>query len=129
MADIYDRGKGLAIRMLAPRSKGGKGLEMTLIKTTEAEYNPDTSTYEGGTVEYQSSALRDNYAEEDIDNTNILTSDVKFIISPVQLDGSDMPRISDGDQIVFNGDTYSVVNVSTWNFAGLTVGFEVQARS
>ncbi len=26
MADIYDRSRAMAIRMLAPRSKGGKGL-------------------------------------------------------------------------------------------------------
>lgn len=32
MADIYDRSRAMAIRMLAPRSKGGKGLELRLTR-------------------------------------------------------------------------------------------------
>ncbi len=41
MTDIYDRAKASAARMLAPRSKGGKGLELSLIRITAGEYDPE----------------------------------------------------------------------------------------
>lgn len=128
MPDIYDRAKATAARQLAPRSKGGKGLEMTLTKSVAGEYDPETGTTGGSTEIYEGSALRETYDEADINGTTILQSDVKFIVSPVQLTGADMPEITDGDKITFDGSTYSVKNVSPWNYAGLNIGFEVQAR-
>ena len=41
MPDIYDRAKATATRMLAPRSKGGKGLELVLRREIIGEYDPD----------------------------------------------------------------------------------------
>ena len=129
MADIYDRGKALAMRMLAPRSKGGKGLEMTLTRTVKGPRDPDTGGTPNVVTNYQGSAFRDTYDLKDIDNALIKAGDVKLLVSPVQLDGTDMPVPSTQDSVLFDGTKYTIAGVSPWNYAGLAVGFEVQARA
>lgn len=129
MPDIYDRSKALAVRMLAPRSKGGKGLEMTLIKSVKGPRDPDTGGATTASTNYAGSAFRDTYEQKDIDGTLIKIGDVKFLVSPVQFSGSDMPQPATQDKILFDGKLYTVIQVNPWNYAGLAVGFEVQARA
>ena len=129
MEDIYDRGKALAVRMLAPRSKGGKGLEMTLTRSVKGPRDPDTGGASTVATNYQGSAFRDTYAKTDIDGTLIKATDVKLLISPVLLNGTDMPEPTTQDTILFDGKKYTIATVSPWDYAGLAVGFEVQARA
>lgn len=129
MADIYDRGRALAVRMLAPRDKGGKGAEMTLQRRQKGAYDPVA----GGsptavTVSHAGSAFRDAYEQKDIDGTRIKQGDVKLLVSPDKLDGTEMPVPTTQDQVIFDGKTYTLIAVAPWNYAGLAVGFEVQAR-
>jgi len=128
MTDIYDRAKASAARMLAPRSKGGKGLEMTLRRVTSGEYDPETGTAGETVEEFRGSAFRDTFDQADINGTTIQQDDVKFLVSPVLLNGMDMPKPGQGDSILFDQIKYAIVNVKPWNYAGLAVGFEVQAR-
>lgn len=129
MADIYEEAKALAAEMLAPRSRGGNGLELTLIRVIQGEYDPDTSTTPPATTtEYPGSGFRENYRQQDIDGTLIKQGDLKLLVSPVLLDGSDMPQPASLDTILFDGERYTVQNVEPWNYAGLAVGFSVQAR-
>jgi hypothetical protein len=127
MPDIHDRGRALAIRMLAPRPKG-KGLELVLRKKTVGEYNPETGGQETTWAETDGSGLRTNYSQEDIDDTYILQGDVRILLSPVGLDGGDMPTPSTNDQIVFDTSTYNVIRVGPWDYAGVTCGYELQCR-
>lgn len=127
MADIYDRAKASAARNLAPRSQGGKGLELTLRRTVQGEYDPDTGVSETVT-DYAGSGLRENYRAEDIDGSLIKAGDVKLLVSPVLLSGIDMPQPDTQDKILFDGETYTVQRVDPWDYAGLAVGFSVQAR-
>lgn len=129
MADIYDRSKALATRMLALRSAGGKGAALTLTKTVKGQRNPDTGATVDVVTSYSGSALRETYRQRDIDGTNIKVGDVKFIVSPVQLIGTDMPQAAPQDKVSFDGKTYTVIQVNPYNYAGLAVGFEVQARA
>lgn len=129
MADIYDRSKALAIRMLAPRANGGKGAPLTLSRTVKGPRNPDTGATTDVTTTYPGSGLRESYEQSDIDGTNIKVGDVKFIVSPVQLNSLDMPQAAPQDKVTFDGKIYTVVQVNPWNYAGLAVGFEVQARA
>lgn len=128
MADIYDRGKALAARMLAPRNKGGKGAELTLIRTVKGSRDPDTGAATEVVTNYLGSGLRETYQQSDVDGTNIKVGDVKFLVSPVLIDKTDMPQPASTDKIRFDGKVYAVVQVNPWNYAGLAVGFEVQAR-
>jgi hypothetical protein len=128
MSDIYDEAKALAAEVLAPRSLGGNGLQLSLIHVTDGEYDPDTGTGGSTTATYLGSGFRENYTQKDIDGTRIKQGDVKILISPVLLDGTDTPLPISQDQILFDGDTYTIQNVDPWNYAGLAVGFSVQAR-
>ncbi|MHA6128915.1 hypothetical protein ACX3YD_22470 [Pseudomonas fluorescens group sp. PF-1] len=128
MSDIYDRAKASAARMLAPRSKGGKGLELSLLRVTTGEYDPESGTTPVTTDQYDGSGFRENYNQRDIDGSRIKQGDVKILISPLLLDGTDTPQPISQDKIQFDGDTYTVQNVDPWDYAGLAVGFSVQAR-
>lgn len=129
MADIYDRGRALAVRMLAPRSKGGKGAEMTLQRRQQGAYDPIAGGSPTVTVSHQGSAFRDTYEQKDVDGTRIKQGDVKLLVSPAKLDGSDLPEPTTQDQVLFGGKTYTLIAVKPWNYAGMDVGFEVQARA
>ncbi|KGU87203.1 hypothetical protein [Pseudomonas mediterranea] len=129
MPDIYDRAKATVARNLAPRSRGGKGLELILRRTTEGEYDPETSGSTGGaTIDYEGSGFRESYALKDIDGTLIKHGDFKIMISPVLLNGDDMPRPTTQDIVLFDGETYTINSVDPMDYAGLAVGFYVQAR-
>ena len=129
MADIYDRSRALAVRMLAPRGKGGKGAEMTLQRRQQGAYDPIAGGAATVTVSHAGSAFRDTYAQKDIDGTRIKQGDAKLLISPQKLDGTDLPMPTTQDQVIFDGKTYTLIAVVPWNYAGLDVGFEVQARA
>lgn len=129
MADIYDRSRALAVRMLAPRDRGGKGAEMTLQRRQQGPYDPVAGGSPTVTVSYLGSAFRDLYALKDIDGTRIKQGDVKLLVSPEMLDGTPLPVPTTQDQVLFDGKTYTLMAVEPWNYAGLPVGFEVQARA
>ena len=127
MPDIHDRGRALAIRMLAPRPKG-KGLGLVLRKKTVGEYNPETGGQEVVWADASGSGLRTNYRQEDIDGTYILQGDTRILLSPTALDGSDIPEPSTNDVIMFDGSEYNIIRVGPWNFAGVSCGYELQCR-
>lgn len=127
MPDIYDRAKALATRMLAPRSKGGKGLELVLRREIIGEYDPDALAVPSELV-VNGSGFREEYDNKYVDGTLIVRGDVKLLVSPVQLDGADMPSPLSNDRIHFDGTTYTVIAAGPWNYAGLAVGFELQVR-
>lgn len=127
MADIHDRGRALAIRMLAPRTKG-KGLGLVLRKKTVGEYNPETGGQNVVWTDANGSGLRTNYRQEDIDGTYILQGDTRILLSPTASDGSDIPEPSTNDMIVFDGSEYNVIRVGPWRFADVTCGYELQCR-
>jgi hypothetical protein len=128
MPDIYDRAKASASRLLSPRSAGGKGLELTLKRITQGEYDPSTGVGTPTVEIFDGSGVRENYKQSDVDGTRIKHGDVKLLISPVLLTGVDMPQPKSLDTIDFDGETYTIQNVDPWKYAGLAVGFSVQAR-
>ena len=113
--------------MLAPRTKG-KGLELTLKQKSVGEYNPETGGQETTWTDNVGSGLRTRYQQKDIDNTYILQSDLRMLISPVKLDGTDMPEPSTNDVILFDGSEYNIINVGPWNYAGVSIGWACQCR-
>lgn len=127
MADIHDRGRALAIRMLAPRPDG-KGVSLVLRKKTVGEYNPETGGQDVVWTEYTGSGLRTMYDLKDIDGSYILEGDVEILMSPVMTDGTDMPQPSTNDVIVFDGSFYNVVDVRPGNFIGLDCFYKAHCR-
>lgn len=127
MADIHDRGRALAIRMLAPRPQG-KGLGLVLRKKSVGEYNPDTGGQDVVWTETNGSGLRTNYDQQDIDGSYILQGDTRILLSPTAADGSDIPDPSTNDVILFDGSEYNIIRVGLWDFAGVSCGYELQCR-
>ncbi len=128
MPDIHDRGRALAIRMLAPRPQG-KGLGLVLRKKTVGEYNPDTGGTPVAWDEYSGSGLRTTFDLKDIDNTYILEGDVEILVSPVLVDGTaGMPQPSTNDVIVFDGSSYNVIGVRPGDYAGLNCFYKAHCR-
>lgn len=127
MADIHDRGRALAIRMLAPRPQGN-GLGLTLRQKTVGEYNPETGGQDTAWTDVPGSGLRTNFDLEDIDNTYILEGDVEILMSPVKLDGTDMPQPSTNDVIVFDSGEYNVIGVRPGNYAGVDCFYKAHCR-
>ena len=128
MPDIHDRGRALAIRMLAPRPQG-KGLCLVLRKKTVGEYNPETGGQDVVWTEYEGAGLRTTFDLKDIDNTYILEDDVEILMSPAMLDGvTDMPQPSTNDIIVFDGGYYNVISVRPGDYAGLNCFYKAHCR-
>lgn len=127
MADIHDRGRALAIRMLAPRPQG-KGLGLTLRQKSVGEYNPDTGGQETVWTAVDGSGLRTSFGLKDIDNSYILEGDVEILMSPVKLDGTDIPQPSTNDLIDFDGSSYNVVGVRPGDYAGVECFFKAHCR-
>lgn len=128
MPDIHDRGRALAIRMLAPRPQG-KGLALTLRKKTVGEYNPETGGQDAVWTEIQGAGLRTGFDLQDIDNTYILEGDVEILMSPAMFDGvTDMPQPSTNDVIVFDGSSYNVIGVRPGDYAGLNCFYKAHCR-
>lgn len=127
MPDIHDRGRALAIRMLAPRPQG-KGLGLVLRKKTVGEYNPETGGQDVVWTEANGSGLRTNYDQQDIDGSYILQGDARILLSPTAEDGSDIPEPSTNDVILFDGSGYNIIRVGPWDYAGVTCGYELQCR-
>lgn len=127
MPDIHDRGRALAIRMLAPRPQG-KGLGLVLRKKTVGEYNPETGGQGVVWTDTSGSGLRTNYDQQDIDGSYILQGDTRILMSPTAADGSDIPEPSTNDMILFDGNEYNIIRVGPWDYAGVTCGYELQCR-
>nr|WP_314563274.1 hypothetical protein [uncultured Pseudomonas sp.] len=128
MTDIHDRGRAMAIRMLAPRPKG-KGMALVLTQATVGTYDPVAGGSVIGSKAYNGSGLRYSYTQDEVDGTAIQQGDVKLLVSPVQLAGADLPKPATGDTVRFDGVLYRVINVEAWNFAGVDCGYEVQGRA
>lgn len=127
MPDIHDRGRALAIRMLAPRPKG-KGATLRLSKKSVSEYNPETGGQDVVWSAHIGSGLRTSFGIKDIDDSYILEGDVEILISPVKLNGTNMPQPKTNDVIEFDGSSYNVIGVRPGDYAGLECFYKVHCR-
>lgn len=128
MATIYDRARALAVRQLAPVAAGGKGAPLTLIHNAPSDYVPGGVIPPTAETRSDGSGIRTSYASRDIDGVQVQRDDVKIIISPELLDGSDMPTPRVNDVVLFDGVNYRIQRVTAWNYAGVDCGFVVQGR-
>lgn len=128
MSDIHDRARALAIRMLAPRP-AGKGFQISLIrKDGPPALDPAQGTVVQPTATEDGSGLREEYDASMVDGAIIQQKDLKIILSPVKLDGTDITPPVTSDKLVMVDETVTVINVSAWNYAGVACGYEIQAR-
>lgn len=127
MPDIHDRGRALAIRMLAPRPKG-KGAPLSIVRTEEGAFDPETGENTVVTNTYDGSGLRSSYDARFVDGAIIQQGDWRILVSPVLVNGADMPEPELTDKLVMLGETYSIISRESWNYAGAQCGWAIQAR-
>lgn len=123
---VYTRPRATAERLLAKW-----GAACTLTRTVPGVYDPATGLNAASTVTvYTGTAFRENYALKDIDGTLVRRGDVRFLFSPLQTNGADLPEPApDTDVITFASKAYQVIAVDPYDFSGEAVAFYVQARA
>lgn len=97
------------------------GTTATLTRTTMGEYNPATGAASQTTTTYICKAARFDYAQRDIDGTNIRVGDQR-----IYMDATVMPQT--GDTIALGDRTYVVVTARSIDPALTAVLYDVQAR-
>ncbi|WP_168072796.1 hypothetical protein [Caulobacter sp. SSI4214] len=91
MSTVYDRGRALAIRQLAPIAQGGKGQVVTLTYTLPGAFDEATQTQgQAQTVVQQCSGVEKGIDVRRIDGKSILEGDSEFVLSPVTTTGADL---------------------------------------
>ena len=98
------------------------GSSITVTRTGESEYNPETDEYTDTTVQITGVALRSNFEQKDIDGTNVKFSDAKFM---AVLNGT--PETN--DEVEFEGHKFVIINARPFNLDGKTdIYWTIQAR-
>lgn len=137
MSTYDERGLALAVRMLAPKSAGGKGQAITLTRKTGGAYNPATSQVEGtGTASQYTSGIVTEYKSasrgglQRQDGSLVQSGDRSLRLSPYAVDGTPLnPGPGLDDQITLaSGQTYTITTVSMMNPAGLVIYYDCNIR-
>lgn len=98
------------------------GSPITIIRSGSRVYNPETNEYEDNGEKINGYSLLNNFNQKNIDGTNIKFGDVLFFASLEK-----PPKTN--DSVLFNGKTYTVVNVSVFAPNGVTdIFYNIQAR-
>jgi len=128
-APIYTRGRATASRQLA-LPPTGKGAALTLTRVTSGgEYIPGGGESAPTETQYSGSGIRTSYKLQDIDGTLIQSSDVRLLVSPMLINGGNMPVPVASDTITFGTVVYNVVSCRSLDFDGVTkIGYIVQCR-
>lgn len=125
---FHDRMRAMVIRQLAPQPKG-KGVPVTFHQSLGGDYDPVTGGVTPIVVnDYNGSGVRVNYSEYAYKNTAIQVGDFQIYLSPVMINGSEMPMPSIGDEFTFLGKKARVVNIGPFNDNGVDCGWKLQVR-
>lgn len=128
MLGFHDRMRAMVIRQLGVQPKG-KGSPVTFKQRSGGGYDPVTGGVNPEIVtEFNGSGVRVNYSEYAYKNVAIEYGDFQIYLSPVQIDGNEMPRPSIGDEFTFIDKTVRVINVSPFNDNGIDCGWKLQVR-
>jgi hypothetical protein len=86
----YDqRAQAMAARVLAIKSAGGKGQQVTLDVTDQGAYDPTTGATGTGSITRQTgSGIEEHFRASQIDGSLIMVGDVRFMLSPLTTDGA-----------------------------------------
>lgn len=128
----YDlRARATASRMLAPVSRGGKGQEVTLHQPAVTSYDPatDTTTVVTAAQDHIGSGVETKYDARSVAAGLVQAGDIKLLLSPVKLDGSEMPKPeADSWKLTKADGVWTVKLVTPTSPAGNVVMYEIQLR-
>lgn len=120
--------------MLAPVSRGGKGQVVTLTQPgTPGAHDPLTDIVTPGTdpVEHEGSGVEEQYDAFSVAQGVVAATDVKFLLSPLKLDGSDMPQpVADNWTLAYDGGPpMTIKRVKPIKPAGLVAYYELRLET
>lgn len=125
---FHDRMRAMVIRQLSLQPKG-KGVSVTLQHSVPGEFDPSTGGVTPTLVtEYAGSGVRVNYKEYAYKNTSIEVGDFQIYLSPVLVNGSEMPQPKLGDELIFINKTVRLINIEPFDDNGLNCGWKLQVR-
>lgn len=127
----YDvRARNTAVRMLKPKSQGGKGQEVTVEIVSGGTFDPATDTTTGETTTTETgSGVEEAYSAQSIDGTTILSGDVKFLLSPLKTDGTALTApVADRSTLTKDDGAWIVKKVDRIAPAGTVVMYILQLR-
>lgn len=132
MADYDARFLATAGRLLAPKSKGGKGQVVTLHQpATDGVFDPATDTTTPGTDEadHEGSGVEENYSAFSVAGGVVAAGDVKFLLSALKVDGTLMPKPeADRDTLIRADGEWAIKKVDPLMPAGMAIMFTLQLR-
>lgn len=130
MSDYDLRAQQTAHRSLKPKSQGGKGQEVTLKSGTPGAYIPATGTSAPSTPAIQRGCgIELAYKASEINGTQILRGDKKFMLSALGVDGLPITMPKVGSHLVYaTGARFRVEGVDPDSPAGTPVYAYVQLR-
>lgn len=122
-----------AARLLAPKSRGGKGQAVTLRQPAVTHY--DTAT--GATVvdspaqDHDGSGVELSYSAQSVAASQglIQISDIRLLLAALKADGSAMPEpVADSWKVTLGGRDLSIKRVTPTRPAGVVILYELQLR-
>lgn len=131
MSTYDQRAQAQAARMLAPKPKG-KGQPVTItVPGAGGTFDPATDTTSGASppVTHDGSGVQTAYDARSIDGKVIQSGDVKFLLSPLKIDGTAMPRpVADLHTLTKADGSWAIKAVDSVSPAGLDALFKLQLR-
>lgn len=120
----YDeRAAAAALRILRPKSQGGKGQRVYLVRVETGEYDVNTQSAEQEEVTYESTGLLVGIKQRDIDGTVIKQGDQMLLMPP-----QGIPQPTTSDRILIGCTKYSVEDVEAVEPAGVPALYILRVR-
>lgn len=113
------------IGSMATRLLGKYGQTVTLTRTADGTYDTTDGTLTAGAqTEYECSAAVFDYAQQEIDGTQIRQGDRRVMLQAT----GDVPLPRSGDTLTIGSLDYTVVAVRTTSPGGTAVVYQLQVR-
>lgn len=127
----YDtRARASAGRVLAPIASGGKGQTVTLTSYGEDTFDPETeTTIPGAPGVQEGSGVEEAYSAFTVGSGLVQAGDVKFLLSPLNTDGTAITvPVAGRDTLTKADGDWAIVKVDMLAPAGTAVMFTLQLR-
>lgn len=119
MSDFYTKLAKTSLRLIAD-----KGRDVSIIRTTQGEYEPGTGFVSSSTKTNKAKAVFTNYTKQDIDGTLIITDDKQCLIAADALDFEP----STGDKIKEATTEWTIVRADVVKPGSVALLYKIQVR-
>lgn len=114
----------------ADQSLRRKGAAVVLRRPAPSEYDPEIGGIPPGgpDTDYTGTGIKFDYDAKMVDGTSILRGDQQMLLSPLQRDGTPMPKPSCSDLIVIGAKKYAIKDVADLSPTDTSLLYTLQLR-